>query len=148
MSVMFNASVPCLIQSLHNLLGILQKAMEFAESKKIASETMASSRLAIDMLPLTKQVQIACDTAKGCAGRLSGVTMPKYEDNEQTLEELKNRTEKTLAFLNSLSPEQFEGSESREIELKFPNMHMNFKGEDYLYQFVLPNFYFHLTYSL
>ncbi|MBN7825992.1 DUF1993 domain-containing protein [Bowmanella dokdonensis] len=142
---MYQASIPLLTHSLNNLLGILSKAESFAEQKKIASETLVNSRLAIDMLPLIKQVQIACDTAKGCGARLTGIDNPRFEDDEKTLSELKGRVEKTLTFLQKLEEQQFAGSEERAIQLNFPSITLNFNGRDYLTQFVLPNFYFHVT---
>ncbi|WP_102794441.1 DUF1993 domain-containing protein [Bowmanella denitrificans] len=142
---MFNASIPLLMQGLNNLLVILGKAETFAEQKKVASDVMAASRLAIDMVPLTRQVQIACDTAKGCGARLSGQDNPSFADDETNLQELQARVRKTLAFLEQLHAEQFEGSEDKAIVLNFPSITLNFNGQDYLTQFVLPNFYFHLT---
>lgn len=142
---MYGASVPVLRHGLQNLRAILVKAVEFSDSKKVASEVIAGSRLAIDMVPLARQVQIACDTAKGCGARLSGVENPSFADDEKTLQELLQRVDKTLAFLEQLSTEQFAGSEDKAIQLNFPSITLNFNGQDYLQQFVLPNFYFHVS---
>lgn len=142
---MYGASVPVLRQGLQNLQTILTKAVEFADNKKVDSDVMAASRLAIDMVPLSRQVQIACDTAKGCGARLAGVENPSVADEEKTLQELQHRVEKTLGFLSQFSPEQFVGSEDKAIQLNFPGITLNFKGQDYLQQFVLPNFYFHIS---
>ncbi|WP_416307765.1 DUF1993 domain-containing protein [Neptunicella sp. SCSIO 80796] len=141
----YSASIPLLTRSLQNLKAIIEKAQVFAETKKVKPEVIAASRLAVDMLPLSAQIQIACDNAKGCGARLAGVDNPSYEDNEKTLEELKLRIERTLEFLGKLKPEQFEGSEDKAIVLSFPNVTLNFSGQDYISQFVLPNFYFHVT---
>lgn len=102
-------------------------------------------RLAPDMLPLTSQVQIACDTAKGCGARLAGVDIPVFEDQEKSLAELKGRVEATLDFIKSLKPEAFDGAEDKTIELKFPNASFTFAGLHYVNHFVLPNFYFHMS---
>lgn len=102
------------------------------------------------MLPLSSQVQIACDTAKGAAGRLAGIEVPKHADNEATLEELKQRIAKTLDVVRSVRAEQMHGAESKTIEMKFPNRTVSFTGLSYLADFVLPNFFFHesMTYAL
>ncbi|MDF2179672.1 DUF1993 domain-containing protein [Aliiglaciecola sp. CAU 1673] len=142
---MFNASVPVLLHSLANLKAILDKAEAFATAKKVDSSTIAGSRLAIDMLPLSSQIQIACDTAKGCGARLAGVDIPRFEDNEKSLAELKVRIERTMDFLSGITAEQVDGGESKAIVLNFPSITLNFNGQDYLTQFVLPNFFFHVT---
>jgi hypothetical protein len=108
------------------------------------------ARLFPDVFPLSRQVQITCDTAKGAAGRLAGIEIPKHEDTESTLEELKQRIAKTLDFLKSVTADQMKGAESRPIEIKTPNRTLSFTGLSYLTNFVLPNFYFHesMTYAL
>lgn len=142
---MYNASVPVLIRMLNNLQKILEKASAFADSKRIDSKVIAAYRLAPDMLPLSAQIQIACDTAKGCGARLAGVEPPKMEDNEKTLAELTTRIQATIDFLKTLKAEQIDGSEEKHIVLKFPNNTFEFKGLNYLLGFVQPNFYFHCT---
>jgi hypothetical protein len=142
---MYNASVPQFIRMLNNLKNILEKAASFAEQKRIDTKVLASYRLAPDMLPLSAQVQIACDTAKGCGARLAGVEMPRHEDNEKTIAELVTRVESTIAFLKTLTAEQIDGSEDKHIVLKFPNSTFEFKGLNYLLGFAQPNFYFHCT---
>lgn len=142
---MYNASVPQFIRMLNNLKNILEKAASFAEQKRIDTKVLASYRLAPDMLPLSAQVQIACDTAKGCGARLAGVEMPRHEDNEKTIAELAARVESTIAFLKTLTAEQVDGSEDKHIVLKFPNSSFEFKGLNYLLGFAQPNFYFHCT---
>ncbi|MDR3418287.1 MAG: DUF1993 domain-containing protein [Nevskia sp.] len=145
MITMYQASVPPLTRALTNLRAILKKGAAHAESRKFEPAVLLGSRLAPDMFALTRQVQIAADMAKGCAARLAGVEAPKYEDNEATFAELDARLEKTLAFLKSFKPEQIDGSEERAITLPTRNGTLEFKGQDYLLFFVLPNLHFHST---
>ncbi|TDR80083.1 DUF1993 domain-containing protein [Paludibacterium purpuratum] len=142
---MYDASVPVLKHMLGSLSAILRKAAEHAEAKKIAPEVLLNARLFPDMFPLTRQVQIATDQAKGCVSRLAGVEIPSYEDTESSFDELQDRIAKTLAYLDSLSPALFDGSEGREIVLTVRGEPMTFTGAHYLLQWVFPNFYFHLT---
>ncbi|KYF55260.1 hypothetical protein BE08_07290 [Sorangium cellulosum] len=142
---MYQASVPTLVRMLGNLSAILTKAVAYAEAKKIEPRVLLDARLAPDMLSLTRQVQIATDTAKGCGARLAGVDVPKYEDNESSFDELQARLAKTIAFLNGLRPEQIDGSEDRDVTIPTRNQPLTFKGLPYLLYFVLPNFYFHVT---
>lgn len=142
---MYQASVPVLVRMLGNLSAILTKAAAYAEAKKIEPRVLLDARLAPDMLSLTRQVQIASDSAKGCGARLAAVDLPKYEDNEASFEELQARITKTVAFLNSLRPEQIDGSEDRDIAIPARDQTLQFKGVVYLLNFVLPNFYFHVT---
>ncbi len=142
---MYRITLPSFIHALNSLNRILDKAIAFSEQKNIDSIVLVNTRLAPDMLPLANQIQIACDTAKGCGARLSGVEAPKYEDNEKTITELKERIDKTIAFLKSLEPTQIDGTEEKRVELKFPSFTMEFSGMDYVNQFALPNFYFHMT---
>ncbi len=142
---LYDVSILPLIRGLTNLSAILDKASAYAEAKKIDPSVLAQARLFPDMHPLTRQVQIACDTAKGAAGRLAGIEIPKHEDNEVSLPELKQRIGKTLDFLKTVKAGQLEGAESRSIEIKSPNRTLNFTGLTYVNHFVLPNFYFHET---
>lgn len=142
---LYDVSIPVLTLSLTNLSAILDKAMSHGEAKKIDPKVMPQQRLIVDMLPLSSQIQIACDNAKGAAARLAGVPTPKHEDTETTLPELKARVTKTLDFLKTIKPEQFQGAETREIVLQFPNSTLKFTGINYLTNFVLPNFFFHVT---
>ncbi len=142
---MYDISIPALSLGLTNLTAILNKAIVHAETKKFDSLPLAQVRLFPDMFPLTRQVQIVCDTAKGAAGRLAGVAVPKHEDTETTLTELNARVAKTLEFVNSFGAAQLVNSESREIVLQFPKLTLKFTGIDYLNKFVLPNFYFHIS---
>ncbi|WP_438018276.1 DUF1993 family protein [Sorangium sp. So ce315] len=142
---MYQASVPVLVRMLGNLSTILTKAVAYAEARKIEPRVLLDARLAPDMLSLTRQVQIATDVAKGCGGRLAGVDVPKYEDNESSFDELQARVARTIAFLNGLRPEQIDGSEDRDVTIPTRNQPLTFKGLPYLLYFVLPNFYFHVT---
>ncbi|AUX25059.1 hypothetical protein SOCEGT47_056020 [Sorangium cellulosum] len=142
---MYRSSVPVLVKMLGNLSAILTKAAAYAESRKIEPRVLLDARLAPDMFALTRQVQIATDLAKGCGARLAGVEVPKYEDNEASFDELQARLEKTIAFLNGLGPEQIDGSEEREITVPTRREPLRFLGEAFLLEWVLPNFYFHVT---
>ncbi|POZ61887.1 DUF1993 domain-containing protein [Chromobacterium alticapitis] len=141
----YHASVPVLLRGLDNLSAILRKAEEDAVARGIAPETFLQARLAPDMFPLQRQVQIVSDTAKGCAARLAGAEVPSYADDEQGFDELRQRLAKTSAFILSLRPEQMENGEEREITLKLRGNEVRFRGQDYLCAFALPNFYFHLA---
>jgi hypothetical protein len=142
---MYQASVPTFVRVLNNLSKILDKAAADAEARKVDPQVFVTARLAPDMYPLSRQVQVVSDMAKGGAARLAGVEPPSYADTETTFPELKARIEKTVAFLEGLKPEQIDGSEGRQITLKFPGGEFNFTGQDYLTGFVLPNLYFHAT---
>jgi uncharacterized protein len=142
---LYDVSVPVFTLTLTNLGAILDKAAAHAESKKVDPKVMSATRLIVDMLPLSSQIQIACDAAKGAAARLAGVEVPKHADTEATLEELKARVNKTLDFIKTVKREQFEGAETREIVLQFPQTTLKFNGLAYLTNFVLPNFFFHVT---
>jgi len=133
------------VRMLDNLSGILDKAAAHAEAKKIDPAIFVNARLAPDMFPLSRQVQIATDMVKGCAARLAGIEVPSYEDNESTFSELQARIAKTKAFIESVSASQVDGSEERKITLKFGSKELSFLGQAYLLDFVLPNFHFHLT---
>jgi uncharacterized protein len=147
---LYQISIPALTRGLTNLSALLDKAAAHAAAKKFDPSVLAQSRLYPDMFPLARQVQITCDTAKGAAARLAGVDNPKHEDNETNLEQLKARVTKTLDFVKSVSAAQLKDAEGRSIELKFPNSTLKFTGLAYLTDFVLPNFYFHIsiTYAL
>jgi len=138
-------SVGAFTRMLSNLGAILEKAKAHALEQKIEETVYTSARLAPDMLPLTRQVQILTDQVKGCASRLAGQEPPKWADDEKTFADLHARVAKTIAHLKTFKPEQFEGAEKRAIEIKFPNATFNFTGKDYLLNFVTPNFYFHYT---
>jgi uncharacterized protein len=142
---MYDFSIPVLTRGLTNLSAILDKGAAHAAAKKFDPVVLAQSRLFPDMHPLVRQVQIACDTAKGAAARLAGVEVPKHEDAEVAFADLKARVAKTVEFLKTVTPAQLKDAESRNIEIKFPNGAWKFTGIDYLTGFVLPNFYFHTS---
>lgn len=142
---MFEVSIPIFTLSLNNLSAILDKAATHAEAKKVAPNVLPATRLIADMLPLSAQIQIACDTVKGATARLAGIDIPKHEDTESTIADLKARVDKTLVFIKSIKPEQLANAETREIVLQFPQTTMKFTGLNYLTNFVLPNFFFHMT---
>lgn len=142
---MYQASIPVFVRMFENLSAILEKAMAYAETKKIDPAVLVNARLAADMYPLSKQIQIATDIVKGCAARLAGVDVPNYEDNETTFAELLARIAKTIAFLQSINPEQIKGSEEKNVTLKLRGKEATFIGQPYLLNFVLPNLYFHIT---
>ena len=145
---MYQASVPVFIRMLNNLVAILEKAAAHAEAKKIAPAVLLNSRLYPDMFPLSRQIQIASDTAKGGAARLAGMEPPKYEDNETTFPELIERLRKTIAYLNTLKPEQIDGSEKKKVTLKVRDEMLTFEGLTFLLNRVLPNLYFPCLYRL
>jgi len=142
---MYQASVPVFIRALGNLSAILDKGAAFAEAKKIEPSVLVNARLAPDMFPLARQVQIATDGVKGCAARLAGVEVPSYADTESTFPELQARIAKTIAFLQGFTPEQIDGSEERVVTLKIRHKDISFVGQPYLLNFVLPNLFFHIT---
>jgi hypothetical protein len=143
---MHSASVPVFVRMLGNIDTWLDKAVAHAEAKKFDPSVYLAARLAPDMLPFTRQIQIASDNAKGCVARLAGVEIPKYEDNEATIDELRQRIRKTIDFMKSVPAEKFEGSDTREVEVPRRGADpFRFKGEAYLKHFALPNFYFHVT---
>jgi hypothetical protein len=142
---MYQASAPRFVNMLNNLAAILDKAQAHCEAKKIDPLVLASSRLFPDMLPFTRQVTIACDHAKGAVARLAGVEIPKHEDVEKTLAELKARIAKTVAFISAVTPAQVDGSEEKAIVLKLGSREVTFKGMQYLLGSALPNFYFHVV---
>ena len=142
---MYQASVPAFLRMLDNLAAILDKADSFASSRKIEPEVLLNWRLTPDMFAFTRQVQIACDFAKGTTARLAGAEVPKYDDNEKSFAELKARVAKTAKFVAGFKPAAIDGSEGRDITLTLGGQEMSFKGEPYLVHFALPNFYFHAT---
>ena len=142
---MYQASAPRFTNMLNNLSTILDKASAHAEANKIDAAALTAFRLYPNMLPLTRQVQIACDSAKGAVARLSGTEAPKHEDTEQGFDELKARIEKTVAFIAGVPASRLDGTEDKEVVLKIGGMELKFNGLQYLLGFALPNFYFHVT---
>ncbi|MFT3764926.1 MAG: DUF1993 domain-containing protein [Minicystis sp.] len=146
---LYQHTVPQFIRVLGQVHRWLDKAEAHATAKKFDVNTLLSARLAPDMYPLVRQIQTISDSAKGNAARLAGVTAPSFPDEEKTVAELRARIDKTIAFLETLKPEQFEGAEDRTLTLPWmPGK--GIKGCDYLVGFGLPNFYFHatMTYAL
>ena len=147
---MYQASVPRFINILGNLSLILDKAQAYADAKKLDPAALTTSRLFPDMLPMSAQVQIACDAAKGAAARLAGVDSPVFEDTEKTMAELKARIAKTIAFLRTIEPVQIDGTEEKEIVIKRGDKETRYKGMQFLLGHATPNFYFHVatTYNI
>jgi hypothetical protein len=142
---MYEASVPVFIHSLTSLKAILEKGAAHAESKKIDPAVLVQGRLFPDMFPLSRQVQIASDAAKGAAARLSGTEPPKFEDNETTFPELIARVERTIDYLKGFKASQIDGSEGKDIILKSPRGDRQFTGLVFLRHWATPNFFFHIT---
>jgi hypothetical protein len=140
---MYQASVPTFIHSLKALSGVLDKGARHAEAKGIDPTVLLGSRLYPDMFPLARQVQIASDNAKGPSARLAGMEPPKFDDNEASFADLQARITKTIDFLQTLKPAQIDGSEDRQVVLQMRAGPLEFKGQAYLLNFALPNFYFH-----
>jgi hypothetical protein len=146
---MYSAAVPVFTRILTNLEVCLDKAVAFADERKIDHNALLLARLSPDMFTLIRQVQIAADMAKGTCARLANVEIPKFEDTEATFADLKARSVKTREFLATLTPAQFEGAEVRQISLKVgpPNNQsvLEFVGADYLQNWGIPNVYFHYS---
>ncbi|HEV2704160.1 MAG TPA: DUF1993 domain-containing protein [Steroidobacteraceae bacterium] len=141
----YTMTVETFLPMLANLSKQLDKATEFAAAKKIDSAVLANARLAPDMFPLIKQVQLTSDFAKSSTARLAGIDPPKFEDNEQTIAELQARIKKTIDFVSSVKAESFKGAEDRDIVIPIRDMKLEFKGLDFLRKWAVPNFYFHAT---
>jgi len=142
---MYQASVPRFINILGNLSNILDKTQAHIDAKKLSDASLTAFRLFPDMLPLSTQVQIACDTAKGVVARLAGVDIPAFEDNEKTIAELKARVAKTVAFIQTITPAQVDGTEDKDIVTKRGEKETHYKGMQFLLGHAVPNFYFHIT---
>ena len=142
---MYQASAPRFAAMLRNLSALIDKAAAHCEAKKIDPAAITTFRLYPDMFPFTRQVQIACDTAKGAVARLAGVDIPKHEDTEQSFADLKARIAKTVDFIESVKAEKIDGTEDKEIVLQMRSGERRFKGMPYLLGFAYPNFYFHVT---
>jgi hypothetical protein len=142
---MYQASVPRIVNMLTNLDHLLDKALVHIESKKWNEAALTQFRLYPDMLPMARQVQIACDTAKGVVARLAGVDIPAYEDNEVSFADLKQRVAKTMAFVNGFTAAQIDGSEDKDIVTKRGDVETHYKGMQFLLNHAMPNIYFHVT---
>jgi hypothetical protein len=138
-------SVSLFVPMLGNLGEILDKGVASATNRKFEPAVLGDGRLAPDMLPLTRQVQLACDFAKNSTARLAGQDPPKFEDNETTFPELKARIEKTLAYLQTVPPSAVDGAEDRDITVPLRDRKLEMKGLPFLQLWVLPNFYFHVV---
>jgi uncharacterized protein len=142
---MYSASVPIFLRMLGNMTAWLDKAEAHAVQKKFDPQVYLAARLAPDMLPFTKQVQIACDAAKFCVARLAGTEAPKFEDDETTLAQLRDRIHKTADYVRSVPAARIDGSDDRDITVPRRDGAMTMRGEAYLKHFVLPTFFFHTT---
>ncbi|WP_454255427.1 DUF1993 domain-containing protein [Pseudomonas sp. Marseille-Q8238] len=142
---MYEASIPVFTRMLNNLSAILDKAQAHADANAIDPASLVEARLAPDMFPLAKQIQIASDAVKGGAARLAQVDIPGFADTESSFAELKARIERTLAFISTISADQVNGSEERIVSIKLPSGELRLAGQTFLLNFVLPNLYFHIT---
>jgi hypothetical protein len=142
---MFQASIPRIVNMLINLDHLLDKAQSHIETKKLSEAALSQFRLYPDMLPLIRQVQIACDTAKGVVARLAGVDIPVYEDSEVSIADLKQRIAKTITFIQGFSAIQIDGTEDKDIVTKRGDTETHYKGMQFLLNHAMPNVYFHVT---
>lgn len=142
---LYDVSIPVYLNSLRNLAAILDKAEAHAKASGADVANYQEARLTPDMHPLTRQIQMVSDAAKGGAARLAGVAPPSMPDTETTWAELKERLQKTVDFVASINREQVDGQEERTIEMTFPGRSMTFTGKDFLTNFSLPNFFFHVV---
>lgn len=142
---MYQASVPVFLRALDNLQHVLRKGEAHAEARKFEPSLLLQARLTPDMLPLTRQVQIATDMAKNACARLAGVEPLKFEDNESSFAELHTRIERAIEYIKSFKADQIDGSETRTVTIKNRTGEQQFEGEGYLLHFVIPNLFFHTT---
>lgn len=142
---LYQASIPVLLRQLGQLSLLLDKGAAHAALKGLDPAIFVKARLTPDMFPLSRQVQIAADTAKGCAARLAGRPVPSFPDTESSFPELQARIAKTAAFLGEIVPTEIDGGEERVVVLKVGGQEIRFTGQSYLLHFVLPNFFFHVT---
>ncbi len=144
MNQMYQFTVPVFVKTLTALDGLLEKAKAFHTERGLEEKALLDMRLAEDMFPFKKQVQIACDNAKGSVARLTGTEIPVHEDKEETIDELRARIKKVLTYIDTISEAQFEGAETRQTTLPyFPGKYMT--GLDYAREYALPNFFFHVS---
>lgn len=141
----YRASIPVLIRGFESLTAILKKGEAFAAETGLAPAELLETRLYEDMHNLIRQVQLASDSAKGCAARLAGIENPSFADTETNFAELHARIGKTVDFLKNISEDQLKGAEDKTVTLKIRGREINFSGSDYLLNFVLPNYFFHVT---
>ena len=141
----YDQSIARMSHMLQNLDKFVSKAEAYAEANDIEPSALLQARLFPTMRDFIFQVQVTTDVAKGCAARLAGAELPKWSDDEETFADVHARIKKSLDFLATFKPEQFEGCETRELKIKLGSHNVNFTGQSYLLGFVLPNFYFHVT---
>lgn len=141
----YQITVPVFIHLLNNLTGILKKGEKFAKEKDIEQEAMLEGRLAPDMFPLSKQIQLVCDLSRRCVERLAGMDVCSTEDNEKTFAEFYDRISNTVAFLESVKPEQLDGAEEKIVTIKMRDGEHKCRGLDMALYFSIPNVYFHVT---
>ncbi len=142
---MYTATVPTCTRALSNLTAILEKAVAFAEARKIDPEVLLATRLIPDMLPLSAQIHIANDISQGGAARLAGVSVPVFEQKARSFGEWIAATRSTIEYLQSLKLAQFEGAEDRTVTWQTRSSTKNMQGTPYLFHHVLPNLFFHVT---
>jgi hypothetical protein len=142
---LYDVSIPTYRRGLKNLASFLDKAETYAKANGVDLATYAEARLAPDMHPFTRQIQIASDGAKGAAARLAGVVAPAMEDTETTFAQLRERIAKTIAFLDTITKDQVDARDDATIELPLPSGTLTFVAPNFLTQFALPNFFFHVT---
>lgn len=142
---MHSCSIPYFVRALNNLSAILKKGAAHAEEHDIDPSIFVTDRLFPDMLPLSRQVQIACDVSKGAAARISGIEAPSHEDTESSFEELEERISKTIEFLNSVPADKINGTEEKDIKMQAGTFEVDFTGATFLSMWALPNIYFHVT---
>ena len=142
--MLYELTIPTSIKALRNLSKFLEKSAGFADSKKVSMEVLLNSRLAVDQFPLTRQVQIACDTAKFGASRLTGTDAPAHEDNEKTLPELQSRIHSVISYLETFNKDHFRGAETRKVTTpRWDGKWLT--GEEFAVHHILPNIYFHIA---
>lgn len=142
---MYQASVPVFVRGLNNLTHVLQKGEAYAKDKGQNPDNLLQQRLIFDMLPLIKQIQIGCDTAARSTARMAGVEPKSFPDNETTLAQAYARIQATIDYLNTFKPEQLDGGEERQCVHKTRSGETTFTGINYLREYALPNFFFHMT---
>ena len=142
---LYQVSVPVFSTTLKNLGHVLSRGEAFAAANGLSPEDLLSSRLAPDMLPLTSQVQIATDHAKGACARLAGHEIMGIEDRETTFADLQARIAAVREHLNSYRPEEIDGAEERPVEIRAGRLELSFTGQQYLLHYAMPNFYFHVV---
>ncbi len=140
---MYAVSTPRFVHILNNLSALLDKAQAHIDAKKLDPAALTTARLFPDMFHFARQIQVCCDVSKGAVARLGGVEVPKHEDTEQTIAELKTRIANTIAFINTVPQAAIDASADKDITLKLGKQDYTFKGMDYLLKFALPNFHFH-----